>query len=204
MNDALKRKLEEIAGELKKVREAEEAEEERMKKVMEERINVLNNLGMVEVEERCEFVGFGLKYDVSDIYEAETMEFITGEINTQIETVKSRIETIKKIGYKFDEKGFEGFGVTYCLVTIEDKDEKQFEMFVKKLDNIKKTDKAEKAKNKRIKPERELLVDFIENGIRRTTLSATLKQPEMIEFKSQIESKLNGFCDSLIETLKSK
>lgn len=151
VNEALKRKLEEIAGELKTIREKEEAEEKRMEGVMKDRISIIEKLGMSLRKSGTEWIGFGLKISDERLYEEDDIQTIIDEIK-----------------------------------------------------DFKKADQKEKSRQKRLNPERKILINYIGKDIRFPNMFPKLKEKEMIEFKKHFESELNALCDSLIETLKSK
>lgn len=100
---ALTNKTQEIAGELQKIKEEEEAEEKRMEGVMIERIATIKELGMVEQDNGHEWVAFGLTIDASELYEADDMEVIISDINehkSQDEKEKERQQKLKDDKYK--------------------------------------------------------------------------------------------------------
>ena len=70
-----------LNSEKTRIKAEEDAEELRMKSVMKDRIKQIKKLGMIENEESCNFSGFGLAIDASDIYEADSIENLISEIN---------------------------------------------------------------------------------------------------------------------------
>lgn len=75
----------------------DQKEEERMKGVMVERIKTIVGLGMVQSEDEKTFEGFGLKYDVSEVYEAESLDVLVLEINDYKDADQKEIERKQRL-----------------------------------------------------------------------------------------------------------
>lgn len=122
-----------------------------------------------------------------------------------------RIEKVKKLGFIHEKGIISGFGISMddyevdeCDLFLKDKD---FDTLLIELKSVKKTfrenDKKEKARQKRLDPERKILIAYVDESIRTASVNCTLKQPEMIEAKKMIKASVNALCDELIEQLKS-
>jgi hypothetical protein len=96
---SLSQKLEILSKEIEAKKEAEAKEEERMAKVMDERIKIIEGLGMVANEDETIWTGFGLELFVDKIYNEDSIDSIVQEINdykSESEAEQKRQELIRQ------------------------------------------------------------------------------------------------------------
>lgn len=201
----------------------EKAEEERMEKVMAERTVLLKSLGMVEIDKDNEnfFRGFGLKYDVSEIYEADNMEFIVDEINdmkAQFNEIAKRTEArgkqLEEIGFikheQSSENYWEGdvngqFEVWESMVEgLTDEDWIQYVDNLK--DQIKKATEENQAlqeRKERLKLDKQRMVEFLEEHDNSLMTDYKWENEEMAGLWNQIKYDFVEFTKSRINKINN-
>lgn len=117
----------------------EQKEEERMKGVMVERIKTIVGLGMVQSEDEKTFEGFGLKYDVSEVYEAESLDVLVLEINDYKDADQNEKERQKAL--KGDKDQIidylkNGFELNVCSYSDKQDFKELFQEFDQEFENL--------------------------------------------------------------------
>lgn len=117
----------------------EQKEEERMKGVMVERIKTIVGLGMVQSEDEKTFEGFGLKYDVSEVYEAESLDVLVLEINDYKDAdqnEKDRQKALKGDKDQIIDYLKNGFELNVCSYSDKQDFKELFQEFDQEFENL--------------------------------------------------------------------
>lgn len=184
---------------------------EETKKIKEalEQPSVPVELAKDEFGKMIEVVNKALSRKLNEI--AEDLQKLEDEKEEEAKKIEAlRVKIIAKgeeLGLKKVQDKLVGFGLDIEVNKIVSILEDEFDEWLigteKSIEAFKENDAKEQERKDRLDPERKALIDWIDNGIRKTSMSGTFKQPETSEFRDRISSRLNSFCDELIEELKS-
>lgn len=210
-----------INAEIQQAKNKEKAEEERMEMVMNHRSSVLKDIGLIEMNDGNEhfFQGFGLKYDVSHIYECEDLENIVEEIEdwkNQLEEIKERTiyrgKQLEGIGFVFNKQKSENFWNTLIsdfevwesmVEGLSDEEWKPyFEGIEKEMEEAKEKNKAFQERQKRLITDKKIMVAELED-----LLDSYAPNPgdydneECLHLAKEIYSQLKMFVDAKVQTI---
>lgn len=204
---SLKDKLEVIAEKIQIQKEKEAVEEARMEKVMNERKEVLKDLGMQVDKSETEWKGFGLTYDVASIYDENDFEVILDEVKIASETDEKRTFEIKKIGFIWNEeeriwKGFDQEVEHSVVLGLTNED---WTGYVQTLEDFKKefieTNVKEKERQNYLKPIKEQMISTIDLQRVIGDLEVDFEGDEL-KLWNQIIEKNETFCQEAIELIQ--
>jgi hypothetical protein len=214
--DSFEKKLASLADEITK---AEELEVKRMEKVMEARIKIITELGMVEVESESvsEWIGFGLLITDETLYQEDDIQTIIDEINEAKNDIESkakakevlaeRINKIESMGFEFDDlrNEWNGFGCNIVLQKLETINDGQMETFVEYLEQAKKADQAETERQELIKKDKLVMVDrmtYFKNQINQYKPN-TLENEQSVDFWNELKKDFLWQIEDKIKTINN-
>jgi hypothetical protein len=215
--DSFEKKLASLADEIKK---AEELEVKRMEKVMEARIKVITELGMVEVESEnigTEWTGFGLTITDETLYQEDDIQTIIDEIKEAKNDIESeakakevlleRIKKIEAIGLVGDTGGnqWDGFGCEVNTLDLKMMTDEMFDKSIVYFEDAKKADQAETERQEMIRKDKVVMVDrmtYFKNQINQYKPN-TLENKESVEFWNELKKDFLYQMEDKIKTINN-